>query len=76
MRIYLIRHAEREGNSALPEKFRPLSPKGENQAKVLAKRLETQGIPTLFLSKYVQACSANSRDTEEYPLPGSSSYPS
>jgi phosphohistidine phosphatase SixA len=50
MKIYLIRHADRERRSALPEKVRPLSSMGKNQAKTLSQRLAADSGPTLFFT--------------------------
>jgi phosphohistidine phosphatase SixA len=56
MKVYLIRHAERDRNASLPDEDQPLSLEGEQQAEALAGKLKIEGIPTLFLtSRYRHA---------------------
>jgi phosphohistidine phosphatase SixA len=51
MKIYLIRHAERDRTLERADADQPLTRKGEGQADTLARKLQAAGdIPTLFLT--------------------------
>ena len=51
MKIYLIRHAERERTQERADADQPLTRKGESQVDTLACKLQAAGdIPTLFLT--------------------------
>jgi phosphohistidine phosphatase SixA len=50
MKIYLVRHAERDEKSPEKDCNQPLTLRGVKQAQELAKQLITEGVPTLLLT--------------------------
>src|SRR3974390_1460670 len=50
MKIYLIRHGDRVKHQLRPDVDEPLTPTEEDQVKALARKLQDEGVPTLFLS--------------------------
>lgn len=56
MKVYLIRHAERDKDASLSDDDQPLSFQGERQAEALASKLKVEEVPTLYLtSRYRHA---------------------
>ena len=71
MAIFLIRHGETLGNATRTVQHPdiPLSPRGQEQAARLAKRLEREGIGAILASDYTRAAQTAARLAQVTGLP-------